>query len=74
VGQTQYEVTGFGRGQVLKVVDSPSNFVVTYAQLGGGQVLFDNPGQRDAGDIVTCTTTAPSGTSYTFRGFFTPRS
>lgn len=73
-GSAEYEVTGFGRGQVLQVVDSNDVFVVTFAQLGSGQVVFNNPGLADAGHIVTCTTTAPSGTPFIFRGFFTPRS
>jgi hypothetical protein len=73
-GAVQYEVTGFGRGQVLHVVGSTSTFVVTFAQLASGRVVFDNPGLADARDVVTCTTTSPvTGTSFMFRGFFTPR-
>ncbi len=73
-GSTEYEVTGFGRGQVLQVVGSNSVFVVTFAQLAeSGKVVFDNPGLTSGGDIVTCTTTSPLGTSFIFRGFFTPR-
>ena len=67
-------VTGFGRGQVLQVVGSNEVFVVTFAELASGRVVFDNPGLVDARDVVTCTTTSPvSGTAFTFRGFFTPR-
>lgn len=73
-GSAQHEVTGFGRGQVLQVVGSNDVFVVTFAQIASGRVVFDNPGLADAGDVVTCTSTAPvSGTSFVFRGFFTPR-
>ena len=73
-GARSYQVTGFGRGEPLHVVGSTSTFVVTYARLEpSGQVVTDIKGQRAAGDLVTCTTTAPSGTAFTFRGFFTPR-
>jgi hypothetical protein len=66
-------VTGFGRGQVLHVVDSNADFIVTTATLTeSGVTVFDIPGQNSDADIVTCTTTSPSGTRYTFRGFFTP--
>lgn len=73
-GSAQYEVKGFGRGQVLRVVGSNSNFVVTFAALASGKVVFDNPGLTSGGDIVSCTTTTPAGTAFSFRGFFTPRS
>lgn len=73
-GVTPLEVTGFGRGQVLQVVGGNRVFVVTFARLEeSGAVVFDNPGSSNRGDIVTCTTTSPSGTGFTFRGFFTPR-
>lgn len=73
-GSAQYEVTGFGRGQVLQVVGSNAVFVVTFAQLAAsGRVVFDNPGAGHGADVVTCTTTTPSGTAFRFRGFFTPR-
>jgi len=73
-GATPVEVTGFGRGQVLQVVGSNSVFVVTFAQLvESGAVVFDNPGSSKRGDLATCTTTSPSGTGFTLRGFFTPR-
>ena len=74
-GSDPVAVTGFGRGQVLQVVGSNEVFVVTFAQLESGRVVFNNPGLADARDVVACTTTSPiSGTSFTFRGFFTPRS
>ncbi len=70
----EYEVTGFARGQVLQVVGSNDVFVVTFAQLTqSGRIVFNNPGMPNGGDIVTCTTTSPSGTDFTFQGFFTPR-
>ena len=73
-GSTEYEVTGFGRGQVLQVVDNNDVFVVTFAQLSeSGRIVFNNPGLSDGGDIVTCTTTTPLGTDFLFQGFFTPR-
>lgn len=73
-GSEQYEVTGFGRGQVLQVVGSNRVFVVTRAQLASGPVVFDNPGLANGAGIVDCTATSPiSGTSFIFRGFFTPR-
>jgi hypothetical protein len=66
-------VTGFGRGQVLHVVDSNTDFIVTTAILTeSGVTVFDIPGQDSDADIVTCTTTSPSGTRYTLKGFFTP--
>ena len=66
-------VTGFGRGQVLHVVGSNTDFIVTTATLTRtGVTVFDMPGQDSNADIVTCTTTSPSGTRYTFEGFFTP--
>jgi|SRR5690349_3635779 len=72
-GGDQYVVSGFGRGEVLHVSDSTSNFVVTYAR-SGSNVLIDIRGQQNKQDIVTCSVTSPlSGTEYTFRGFFTPR-
>ncbi len=73
-GSVRYDVTGFGRGQVLQIVGSNSNFVVTFAELASGKVVFNNPGMTDADDIITCTTTTPgTGTFFTFRGFLTPR-
>ena len=75
VGSEPIEVTGFGRGQVLQVVGSNDVFVVTFAQLTkSGKVVFNNPGLTSGPDIITCTTTTPSETSFLFRGFFTPRS
>jgi hypothetical protein len=69
---TTYTVTGFGKGIVLHVVNSTSNFVVTYAVTGDGTVVRNVPGQQNE---LTCTTTSPlGGTSYTFQGFFTPSS
>ena len=71
-GSAPVEVTGFGRGQVLQVVGTNSVFVVTFAQLkDSGQVVFDNPGMTSSADVVRCTTTSPSGTSFIFQGFFT---
>jgi len=73
-GDRSYLVTGFGRGEPLHVVGSTSTFVVTYARLEpSGRVVTDIKGQRGAGDVVTCTATAPGGSAFTFRGFFTPR-
>ena len=69
---TTVSVTGFGRGEVMHVVGSNANFVVTSAVNAAGQTLIDVPGQRDRSRIVTCTTTSPWGTDYTFEGFFTP--
>jgi len=72
-GTTTVDVTGFGRGQVLQVVDSTQVFVVTRAEIAG-RVVFDAPGQEGKVDVVRCTTTSPaSGTEFTFSGFFTPR-
>ena len=73
-GSAPVAVTGFGRGQVLQVVGSNDVFVVTFAELESGRIVFNNPGLADAGDVVTCTTRSPvSGTSFIFAGFFTPR-
>lgn len=73
-GGTKFVVTGFGRGEVLHVVGSNANFVVTFAQIvSSGRVVIDIPGQTGV-DVITCTTTTPSGTDFTFKGFFTPRS
>ncbi len=74
-GATSYEVTGFGRGQVLHVVGGLNQFVVTFAQLADtGRVVFNNPGLSDVQDLVTCTATSPdTGRAFIFRGFFTPR-
>lgn len=73
-GGSSYVVTGFGRGTPLKLSAGTSNFVVKYARLEpSGQVVLDNKGQTDRADLVTCTTTSPSGQRFTFRGFFTPR-
>ncbi len=73
-GSTQYTVTGFGRGQVLFVTGTTQRFIVTFAQLTTGEVVFEAPGQDAKNDIVTCTATSPdSGRSFIFRGFFTPR-
>jgi hypothetical protein len=66
-------VTGFGRGQVLHVVNGTESFIVTSAVNNETrQTLMDIPGQRNRTGIVTCTTTTPAGTNYTFTGFFTP--
>jgi hypothetical protein len=74
-GSTSYEVTGFGRGEVLHLVGTNTDFVVTYARLEpSGQVVIDIAGQRTRPDLLTCTTVSPlSGTVYTFKGFLTPR-
>lgn len=73
-GGTTYVVTGFGRGEPLHVVGSVTNFVVTYARLEpSGRVVADITGQSGRTDIVSCTSTTPNGTQFTFRGFFTPR-
>lgn len=65
-------VTGFGRGEVLHVVGSTSNFVVTSAVNDlTGQTVIDVPGQN-RNNVVACKTITPSGTHYTFKGFFTP--
>ncbi|MDP9407332.1 MAG: hypothetical protein M3P95_05535, partial [Actinomycetota bacterium] len=71
-----FEVTGFGRGQVLHLVGGTQQFVVTFAQRQlSGQVVFDNPGLAAAPDLLTCQATSPvSGQVFTFRGFLTPRS
>ena len=74
-GSVHFEVTGFGRGQVLHVVGSESRFIVTKATLdSSGQVVFAAPGLAEGANIVTCTTTSPIGEerSFTFEGFFTP--
>lgn len=71
-GATTVIVTGFGRGQVLHVVGNLQNFVVTRAETGG-QVVFDNPGQAGMADVVACTATSPTGRTFSFEGFFTPR-
>ena len=71
-----YVVDGFGRGQVLHVVDSTVEFIVTRAQAvvnGKPVTVFEAPGLAEAEHVVTCTTTSPTGTSYVFDGFFTPR-
>jgi hypothetical protein len=47
----------FGRGQVLHVVGSTSNFIVTQA-VTGGTVVFDRPSRADR-PLVTCTTKSP---------------
>lgn len=72
-GRSAVPVDGFGRGQVLHVVGSPTNFVVTRAVLADGTVVFDSPAAADRTTVV-CTTTAPAGSRYTFTGFFTPAS
>ena len=71
-GSTEVTVTGFGRGQVLFVAGSTQRFIVTFAQLAGGPVLFEAPGHNDSDRVVTCTTTSPvTSRSFVFRGFFT---
>lgn len=75
-GTQSFEVTGFGRGQVLQVVGSNGVFVVTFAQLeDSGTVVFDNPGLATGASIVECSATSPVGAKrpFVFRGFFTPR-
>lgn len=74
-GDTQYVVSGFGRGEPLHVSGGTSNYVVTYARVGpDGPVIIDIPGQRDRADVVTCSATSPiSGRTFIFEGFFTPR-
>lgn len=72
-GSETFVVSGFGRGQVLFVEGTTRRFVVTFAQFDNGTVVFEAPGQNKNDSVVTCTTTAPSGRSFTFRGFFTPR-
>lgn len=42
-GTVQYEVTGFGRGQVLQVVGSNSNFVVTFRRASVGRSSIQQP-------------------------------
>jgi hypothetical protein len=71
-GDTTVTVTGFGRGQVLHVVEGAGTFIVTLA-VSGGRTLFEAPGQTGKADVVTCATTSPSGRDFTFQGFFTPR-
>ncbi len=72
-GNQQYLVSGFGRGDVLHVVSSTSNYVVTYAQVANGTVVKDAKGQQNK-DTVTCSATSPiTGRMFTFRGFFTPQ-
>jgi hypothetical protein len=70
-----FDVTGFGRGQVLHLVGSTEQLVVTFAQRQpSGQVVFDNPGLGDTPDLLTCSTTSPiTGQAFTVRGFLTPR-
>jgi hypothetical protein len=65
-------VTGFERGEVLHVVGSNRNFIVTSAVNATGQTVFDIPGHRNRAGIVTCAATTPAGKDYTFQGFFTP--
>lgn len=68
-----FTVTGFGRGQVLFVTGTTQRFIVTFAQLEDGRVVFEAPGQRKNENVVTCTTSSPiSGRTFTFQGFFTP--
>ena len=69
-GSNSYTVEGFGRGQVLHVVGSTSNYVVTRAVLGDGTVVFNSPAKADR-PLVICTTVTPAGRSFTFTGFFT---
>lgn len=69
-GESAFVVDGFGRGQVLHVVGSTSNFIVTRAEVGG-TVVFDSPSRADR-TLVTCTTVSPgSNKAFTFTGFFT---
>jgi hypothetical protein len=69
---TTVTVNGFGRGQVLHVVEGAGTFIVTQA-VSDGRILFEAPGQAGRANVVTCATTSPSGRSFTFQGFFTPR-
>ena len=72
-GNQQYLVSGFGRGDVLHVVNSTSNYVVTYARTADGAVIKDAKGQQNK-DTVTCEATSPiTGRTFTFQGFFSPR-
>ena len=72
-GSEQLTVDGSGRGQVLHVTGTTSNFVVTRAVREGGTVVFDSPAQADR-SLVPCTTTTPgpNRVGFTFTGFFTP--
>ncbi len=73
-GAATYPVSGFGRGQVLFVTGSTQRFIVTFAQLDDGRVVFEAPGQAQNESVVTCTTSSPvTGRTFTFRGFFTPQ-
>jgi hypothetical protein len=71
-GTAQFEVTGFGRGQVLQVTNSTSRFIVTRAELESGQTVFIAPGRTGADNTVRCTVTSPSGTFFVFEGFLHP--
>jgi len=73
-GSSEFTVTGFGRGQVLFVTGTTQRFIVTFAQLTTGEVVFEAPGSDAKDDVVACTATSPvSKRSFIFRGFFTPR-
>jgi hypothetical protein len=73
-GAQSFTIDGFGRGQVLHVTGTKTNFVVTRAVLSEtGDIVFDLPAAVDR-SLLTCTTLTPaSNTAFTFTGFFTPR-
>jgi hypothetical protein len=66
-----YTVNGFGRGDVLHLVDGTSNYVVTSAMLADGTYIVDSPSKANR-PLVACTTTTPEGRAMSFMGFFTP--
>ncbi len=54
--------------------DSTQRFIVTFAQLSGGGVIFEAPGQVNKESVVMSTETSPAtDRALIFRGFFTPR-
>ena len=77
-GDQEFLVSGFGRGNVLHVSGSTTNYVVTFAQVESepdGPIIIDIKGQRDKEDIITCSATSPiTSRTFIFQGFFTPRS
>jgi hypothetical protein len=77
-GSESFTVSGFGRGEALKISGTNTNYVLTYAEViagpDTGAVIINVKGQRNSEDIVTCNATSPlSGRTYLYRGFFTPR-